>query len=226
MLPSGARRCLLRAPQGHDSPLTRHFLAVLWLLAILRPGAPAVNPFGTPAERRPNRRDDAVPGYLETSDGKVHPGQVSLTRDAKLKIYDEERKRHREVPLKAIERIDCTVLKEWDREGMAVQGERQRREVLHRPDLPRPRIRPHDHSPEPPDGPGDALGHRLRPGGSGGGPRSFPAPQARQGRTRYRAEVARLRPVDPARGEGVRRGQAEGVRRDGGRVEAPEHREE
>ena len=55
-----------------------------------------------------------MPGYLETSDGKLHPGQVSLTRDAKLKIYDEERKRHREIPLKAIDRIDCTVLKEWD----------------------------------------------------------------------------------------------------------------
>ena len=55
-----------------------------------------------------------MPGFLETSDGKVHPGKVSLTRDAKLKIYDEERKRHREIPLLAIERIDCTVLKEWN----------------------------------------------------------------------------------------------------------------
>jgi hypothetical protein len=75
---------------------------------------PALNPFGTPAERQQNRRDDAVPGYLETSDGQVHPGQVSLSRDAKLKIFDEERKQHREIPLKAIDRIDCTVLKEWD----------------------------------------------------------------------------------------------------------------
>jgi hypothetical protein len=74
---------------------------------------PALNPFGTRAEREQGRRDDAVPGYLETSDGKVHPGRISLTRDARLKIYDEERKRHREVPLGAIERIDCTVRKEW-----------------------------------------------------------------------------------------------------------------
>jgi hypothetical protein len=74
---------------------------------------PALNPFGTRAERQEDRRDDAVPGYLETSDGKVHPGQLSLTRDARLKIFDEERKRHREIPLKAIERIDCTVQKEW-----------------------------------------------------------------------------------------------------------------
>jgi hypothetical protein len=75
---------------------------------------PALNPFGTPAERQQDRRDDAVPGYLETSDGKIHPGRLSLTRDAKLKIYDEERKRHREIPLKGIDRIDCTVLEERD----------------------------------------------------------------------------------------------------------------
>ena len=54
-----------------------------------------------------------MPGYLETSDGKVHPGQITLTRDARLKIFDEQQKKHREVPLKAIKRIDCTVLKEW-----------------------------------------------------------------------------------------------------------------
>jgi hypothetical protein len=72
---------------------------------------PALNPFGTPTQRQ--RRDDAVPGYLELSDGKIHPGQIFLTRDAKLKIFDEERKRHREVPLKAIKRIDCRVSREW-----------------------------------------------------------------------------------------------------------------
>jgi hypothetical protein len=78
---------------------------------------PALNPFGTRAEREreqdQGRRDGAVPGYLETSDGKIHPGRISLTRDARLKIYDEQRKRHREVPLEAIERIDGTVRKEW-----------------------------------------------------------------------------------------------------------------
>jgi hypothetical protein len=70
---------------------------------------PALNPFG-PA---PERRDDAVPGFVETSDGKVHPGQISLTRDARLKIFDEQQKKHREIPLRAIKQIDCTVLKEW-----------------------------------------------------------------------------------------------------------------
>ena len=74
---------------------------------------PALNPFGSRAERPDQKRDDAVPGYLETSDGKVHPGQITLTRDARLKIFDEQQKKHREVPLRAIKRIDCTVLKEW-----------------------------------------------------------------------------------------------------------------
>jgi hypothetical protein len=84
-------------------------------LLLSAPGAhaqesPALNPFGPPADRH---RDDAVPGFVELSDGSVHPGQVFLTRDARLKIYDEAQKKHREIPLRAIRRIDCHVLKEW-----------------------------------------------------------------------------------------------------------------
>jgi len=74
---------------------------------------PALNPFGSRAEREEQGRDDAVPGFVEMSDGRVHPGEVTLTRDARLKIFDEQRKKHREIPLKAIKRVDCTVLKEW-----------------------------------------------------------------------------------------------------------------
>jgi hypothetical protein len=74
---------------------------------------PALNPFGSRAEREDQKRADAVPGFVETSDGTVHPGQVMLTRDARLKIFDEQQKKHREIPLKAIKRIDCTVQKEW-----------------------------------------------------------------------------------------------------------------
>lgn len=73
----------------------------------------ALNPFGSRAEREDQRRDDAVPGFVKMSDGKVHPGQVMLTRDARLKVFDEQQKKHREIPLKAIKRIDCTVQKEW-----------------------------------------------------------------------------------------------------------------
>ncbi len=73
---------------------------------------PSLNPFGSSADQKP--RDDSMPGYLETSDGRVHAGQLFLTRDARFKIYDEERKRQREIPLKAIKRIDCVILKEWN----------------------------------------------------------------------------------------------------------------
>ncbi len=84
---------------------------------ILFPGArgqepPALNPFGTPAEQG-QRRDDAVPGYLELSDGTIHPGRLYLTRDARLKIFDDERKQFREIPWKAVKRIDGIVVKEW-----------------------------------------------------------------------------------------------------------------
>ena len=76
------------------------------------PGAeepPAINPFG-PAR---HEREDAIPGYLETSDGKVYPGAVYLTRDKRLKIYDETLKRQREIPLRVVKQIECKVLKEW-----------------------------------------------------------------------------------------------------------------
>lgn len=70
---------------------------------------PAINPFGP----KPAVREDAVPGYVETSDGKVHPGQVYLTRDKRLKVYDDKLDRQREIPLTAIAQIACKVEKEW-----------------------------------------------------------------------------------------------------------------
>jgi hypothetical protein len=73
---------------------------------------PALNPFGTGAQQHP-QRDDAVPGSLELSDGSIYPGLLFLTRDARLKIFDEAQKRQREIPWKSIKRIDCSVLKEW-----------------------------------------------------------------------------------------------------------------
>jgi hypothetical protein len=89
------------------------FVAILVVFALpgLLPGEepPAINPFGP----RPQQREDALPGSLELSDGTVHPGRLFLTRDHRLKIYDETQQRHREVPLEAIQRIACTVQKEW-----------------------------------------------------------------------------------------------------------------
>lgn len=70
---------------------------------------PAINPFGATAPER----EDALPGYVELSDGSVHPGRVYLTREARLKVFDETEKRFRDVPLRAVKRIDCAVLKEW-----------------------------------------------------------------------------------------------------------------
>lgn len=72
---------------------------------------PALNPFGAAPGSAP--RDDALPGVLHTSDGKSYAGQVFLTRDARLRIYDETQKRQRDVPLTAIRKLECRVVKEW-----------------------------------------------------------------------------------------------------------------
>ncbi|MBN2476846.1 MAG: hypothetical protein JXB62_19725 [Pirellulales bacterium] len=70
---------------------------------------PPINPFG-PA---PPVRDDALPGYIELSNGKVHPGLIYLTRDKRLQILDEKLQRQREVPLRAAKQIECRVKQEW-----------------------------------------------------------------------------------------------------------------
>src|SRR5262249_21271577 len=56
---------------------------------------PAIDPFGP----RSHGREDALPGHLELSDGTVRPGKLYLTRDARLRIFDNEQQRFREVPL-------------------------------------------------------------------------------------------------------------------------------
>jgi hypothetical protein len=70
---------------------------------------PPINPFGSTTAQR----EDAIPGYVELSDGSIHPGQIYLTRDKRLKIVDEQSERQREVPLSAVKQIDCTIKKEW-----------------------------------------------------------------------------------------------------------------
>ena len=76
---------------------------------LLRADPPALNPFAPP----PAEREDAVPGYVELSDGTVQVGMIYLTRDKRLQIYDEEMQRQREVPLRVVGEIECKVLKEW-----------------------------------------------------------------------------------------------------------------
>jgi hypothetical protein len=70
---------------------------------------PALNPFG-PVK---TEREDAIPGYLETSDGKVYSGNVYMTRDKRLKLWDSQLERQREIPLRVVRQIECKVLKEW-----------------------------------------------------------------------------------------------------------------
>src|SRR3972149_2079021 len=70
---------------------------------------PAIKPFEPSAAQR----EDAIPGYVELSDGSIHPGQIYLTRDKRLVILDNELQRQREIPLSAVKQIQCTVKKEW-----------------------------------------------------------------------------------------------------------------
>jgi hypothetical protein len=70
---------------------------------------PALNPFGPIKVER----DDSVPGYIELSDGKVLVGDVYMTRDKRLKIFDPSTRRQREIPLRVVKQIECKVLKEW-----------------------------------------------------------------------------------------------------------------
>ncbi len=70
---------------------------------------PAINPFGKPNQPR----EDAFAGCVELSDGNLHPGKLYMTRDLRLKIYDEQLKRQREVPLGVVASIECAVQREW-----------------------------------------------------------------------------------------------------------------
>jgi hypothetical protein len=99
-------------PRSHSMRFHIYLMLLFCLAFAARISAdepPVINPFG-PA---PTQREDAVPGYVEMSDGKICAGQVYLTRDARLKINDEKLQRQREVPLAAVKQIDCTVKKEW-----------------------------------------------------------------------------------------------------------------
>ncbi|MBN1853238.1 MAG: hypothetical protein JW829_10960 [Pirellulales bacterium] len=70
---------------------------------------PAIHPFGPGIQAR----DDAIPGFIEMSDKTIVPGSIYLTRDIRLRIYDASAKRHRDIPLQAIRRIECRVQREW-----------------------------------------------------------------------------------------------------------------
>lgn len=87
----------------------------LWLGASATAAEPpAINPFGPPV----TEREDAVPGYVELSDGKIVAGKVYMTRDKRVKVFDSTLQRQREIPLNRIKQIECIVVsermeKEW-----------------------------------------------------------------------------------------------------------------
>jgi hypothetical protein len=73
---------------------------------------PALNPFArNPAMA--GEREDAIPGYVEMSDGSIHYGRLYLTRDKRIQIYDATIERQREIPLDKVAQLECKVMKEW-----------------------------------------------------------------------------------------------------------------
>ena len=90
--------------------------ALLTLCLLVPAGAPAeedeppaLNPFGT----KPQSREDALPGCAVLSDGSIFAGKLYLTREVRLKIYDDQTQRQREIPLRVIQCLECKVKKQW-----------------------------------------------------------------------------------------------------------------
>ncbi len=81
----------------------------VWPRAEAAEEPPAINPFGAVRQDR----EDAEPGYVELSDGRIFVGSVYMTRDKRVKIWDANLQRQREIPLRAIRQIECKVEKEW-----------------------------------------------------------------------------------------------------------------
>ncbi len=65
----------------------------------------------TPGERD-TPRQDALPGALQTSDGRILPGRLYTTRDAPWQVWVESEKRWLRVPFIAVLSITATVVEE------------------------------------------------------------------------------------------------------------------
>jgi hypothetical protein len=85
----------------------------LWLSEAQTESAPAA-PVSVPASRDAEHveRDDALPGVIELSDGKVLLGRLYSTRERILEVYDEGVKLWRRVPLEAVLGISAVVEEE------------------------------------------------------------------------------------------------------------------
>ena len=112
--------------------------------------------------RAGTERSDAVPGYVELSDGSIHRGRIYLTRGKRLQVYDEKRSGSGKCRWRRSSRSSAS--KEGvDGKGVAVQRGRQRREDVHRPQPIRPASTT-TRSRSPTDGPSPArCRHRLCP---------------------------------------------------------------
>lgn len=116
----------------------------------------ALNPF----DDKPATPKGAVLGYVELSDGSIHPGEVSLTRDKRLQLADDKTQQQRGAPVGR--EADRLRRKEGvDGEGVAFQGDDQQREVLHRSQVSVARVHAHDHVSERPQGRRRPVGRRL-----------------------------------------------------------------
>ena len=70
---------------------------------------PTINPFG----RKPSERDDARHGIVKLSDGSTLHGLIYLTRGKRFQVYDQHLQRQREIPLRAIQKVECSIKREW-----------------------------------------------------------------------------------------------------------------
>ncbi len=73
-------------------------------------GRSPASPFGLEASVL---RRDAVPGYIELSDGRKVPGKIYTTRAKRLDVHNLERRLDEHVPVPAIKSIEAVV--EWER---------------------------------------------------------------------------------------------------------------
>jgi len=78
-------------------------------IAAQEPEPPALDPFAP----RESANADRVPGYVALSDDTIYPGHIFLTRDHRFKIFDAKEDRFRQLPIQAIRRVDCKVVKQW-----------------------------------------------------------------------------------------------------------------
>jgi hypothetical protein len=104
----------MKAASEDESMRWERSAAVLAFAVMLGTRPPACaddppNPFG----KTTSERTDAIPGWLELSDGTAVRGKIYLTRGQGLRIFDQEQERVREIPLAAATEICVSVDKEW-----------------------------------------------------------------------------------------------------------------